>query len=186
MHGNPKEPDDGLLVSRVLSGDTEAFALLFDRYARLVRVIAWDAGHDWATVQDLTQECFLRAYRQLPRLRQPGQFRFWVTGIARQLVRETRRRRRLEPLADTNLTADPGAPGLDEQDETAHILGLVARLPEQERLAVSLFFLGERSVAETAGYLELSRSGTYEVLKRACARLRGWLGVCVTERRCPP
>jgi RNA polymerase sigma-70 factor (ECF subfamily) len=186
MHGKPKETDDGLLVTRALSGDTEAFALLFDRYARLVRAIAWDAGNDWATVQDLTQECFLRAYRQLSRLRQPSHFRFWVTGIARQLVRETRRRRRLKPLADTGSLADTGAPALDDRDETEHVLGLVARLPEQERLAIVLFFLGERSIAETASYLDLSRSGTYEILKRACTRLRRWLGVCETERRCPP
>src|ERR1700730_16137712 len=100
MENNPRKTEDGQLVSRALGGDTEAFAVLFDRYGRLVRAVVWDAGFDWATVLDMTQECFLRAYKQLAGLRKQEQFRFWLTGIARQIIREARRRRRHEPLAD--------------------------------------------------------------------------------------
>lgn len=186
MHSDPKAPDDGVLVSRALGGDTEAFALLFDRFARLVRAVAWDAGNDWATVQDLTQECFLRAYRQLGTLRERDHFRYWVTGIARQLVRETRRRRIHEQLPHPDDLADAGTRALDDRDEMNHVLELVARLPEQERLAIRFFFLRSRNIAETARFLDLSRSATYEVIKRACGRLRGWLGVCEPERGCSP
>jgi len=185
MHGNSQPPDDGQLVSRALGGEPEAFAMLFDRYARLVRAVAWDAGNDWATVQDVTQECFLRAYRQLGTLRQREHFRYWVTGIARQLVREARRRRGHEPLADAALLGAEST-ALEDSDEVEHVLGLVARLPEQERLAIRFFFLSERNVADTARLLDLSRSGTYVVIKRACSRLRRWLGVCEPERGCPP
>jgi len=186
MHSDPKQPDDSQLVSRTLGGDTEAFAMLFDRYARLVRAVAWDAGDDWATVQDLTQECFLRAYRLLGTLRKREHFRYWVTGIARQLVRETRRRRCHESLADQADLDGAATTALDDSDEIEHVLGLVARLPEQERLAIHCFFLRERNIADTARFLDLSRSGTYEVIKRACSRLKRWLGVCEPEQRCPP
>jgi RNA polymerase sigma factor (sigma-70 family) len=186
MHNDSLQPDDGQLVSRALGGDTEAFAMLFDRYARLVRAVAWDAGKDWATVQDLTQECFLRAYRQLATLHKREQFRFWVTGIARQLIREGRRRRWHEQLADPASLADAETTALDDSDELEHVLGLVARLPEQERLAIRFFFLRGRNIADTAQYLDLSRSGTYEVIKRACGRLKRWLGVCEPEQGCPP
>src|SRR5260370_35865591 len=99
MHPNPPQTEDAHLVSWALDGDAEAFAMLFDRYARLVRALAWDAGHDWAMVQDLTQECFLRAYRQLASLRKREHFRYWLTGIARQLAREARRRPRHPSLS---------------------------------------------------------------------------------------
>src|SRR5436305_13344615 len=98
MKPSANEFDDGRLVARTLGGDAEAFATLFDRYGRLVRVIIWDSGCDWATVLDLTQECFLRAYRQLTTLRQGEHFRYWLTGIARQVVREAQRRPRQGPL----------------------------------------------------------------------------------------
>src|SRR6516165_254641 len=100
MQDQPLQVNDAQLVSRALDGNTQAFAMLFDRYARLVRALAWDAGHDWATVQDLTQECFLRAYRGLASLRKREHFRYWLTGIARQLVRETRRRQVPEQLSE--------------------------------------------------------------------------------------
>jgi RNA polymerase sigma-70 factor (ECF subfamily) len=186
MHSDATGPDDGVLVTRALSGDTEAFARLFDRYARLVRAVAWDAGTDWATVQDLTQECFLRAYRQLATLREREHFRYWVTGIARQLVRETRRRRIYEPLSDSVTLVSAETSALDDRDEMEHVLGLVARLPEQERLAIRFFFLRDRNIADTARFLDLSRSATYEVIKRACGRLKRWLGVCEPERGCSP
>lgn len=178
------QPEDGQLVSRTLQGHREAFATLFDRYARLVRAIAWDAGHDWATVQDITQECFLRAYRQLASLRRREHFRYWLTGIARHLVRESRRQPRHSPLEEEPAAGGDDSVPLDDKDEIEHVLSLVARLPEQEQLAVRCFFLRDRNIADTAQVLDLSRSSAYEVIKRACGKLAGWLGVCEPEERC--
>ncbi len=59
------EPSDASLVARVLAGDREAFGCLYDRYARLVRAVVYRAGNEHPLVNDLTQECFLRAYRNL-------------------------------------------------------------------------------------------------------------------------
>src|SRR5271166_6109924 len=85
------EPSDADLGARVLAGDRDAFGRLYDRYARLVRAVVYRAGNDAPVVHDLTQECFLRAYRNLARLRQPDRFGAWVVGIARAVAREHRR-----------------------------------------------------------------------------------------------
>jgi RNA polymerase sigma-70 factor (ECF subfamily) len=182
MRDSGEAREDAELVARTLAGDREAFGRLYDRHARLVRAVALGAGRDAATVQDLTQECFLRAYRNLPSLREPGSFGPWVVGIARQLVREQRRRRRPGGLPLDGPPAAPPARSADDADEIAHVLGLVSRLPEEERLAVHFFFLGERDVGETARLLNRSRSGTYALLKRACARLARRLGLPECER----
>jgi hypothetical protein len=50
---------------------------------------------------------------------------------------------------------------------------------------VNRFFLRERNIADTAHILDLSRSGAYAVIKRACGRLAGWMGVHESERKCP-
>src|SRR5262245_5107618 len=180
MQADADQPDDGQFVRRALGGQVEAFARLFDRYARLVRAVVWDAGFEWASVQDLTQECFLRAYRQLGQLRNAAHFRFWLVGIARQVIREARRRRRHDALPD-ELSMPASVNAVDADDEIDYVLGLVGRLPEQERTAVRLYFLSERNIADTAQILDMSRSGAYEVIKRACARLAGWLGVHEAE-----
>src|SRR5262245_14133620 len=117
---------DDSLVGRALAGERGAFAELYDRYARMARAVVLDATNDAATAQDLTQECFLRAYRQLASLRQRGRFRFWLVGIARRVVREHRRRRPAEPLSNDVPSPRDEMARLADADEIEHVLRLVA------------------------------------------------------------
>jgi RNA polymerase sigma-70 factor (ECF subfamily) len=169
------EPSDADLVHRSLAGQREAFALLYDRHARLVRVVAADAGP--AHAEDVVQDVFLRAWRNLAALRAPERFAPWLVGIARKVVRETRRHRRGQPLPAVLPDPRPnGNQSADAADEANHLRHLVARLPEEERLAVQFFFLAERNVAEVARTLGRSRSGTYALIRQALSRLMRWMG----------
>ena len=178
------DPPDAELVRRTLAGDRDAFAGLYDRYARLVRAVAADAGPGRG--EDACQEAFLRAYRALGRLRDAERFGPWLVGIARRVTREARRRPRGEPLPDA--VADPRPPherDADDADEFAHALALVARLPEEERRAVRLFFLSGRDAGATARLLGRSRSGTYALIARAVATLARRAGAERTPREAP-
>jgi RNA polymerase sigma-70 factor, ECF subfamily len=179
--------DDAELVREVLSGRRDAFGLLYDRYAPLVRAVAWDATHDQAAVLDLTQETFLRAYRQLVTLRDRDRFGPWLVGITRQVVREAWRRRKHQPLGETDIPSAAGdSSGIDDRDELARVLELVRRLPETERLAIHAFYLHEQNIATTAKLLNISRSGAYDVLKRACSQLARWLASPGVTNEVPP
>jgi RNA polymerase sigma-70 factor (ECF subfamily) len=171
------EPNDAELVARVLAGDREAFGGLYDRYARLVRAILSGAAGDWSTVQDLTQECFLRAYRNLGRLREPERFGPWLAGIARQVGRERRRTLRRDRHRFVGGDAPEVASKTDvfeaiqTGDETEIVMRRLAELPERERLAIHAFFLEGCDARRAAALLGLSRSGVYAMLGRALARL---------------
>jgi RNA polymerase sigma-70 factor (ECF subfamily) len=171
------EPSDADLVARVLAGDRDAFGSLYDRYARLVRAIVSDAMISDSRIQDLTQECFLRAFQNLARLRQPLRFRFWIVGIARQVAREHRRalRRNRHVFTDVftlQVTSAPSAEAVVQTaEETEIVMRLVSGLPERERLAIHAFFLQECDASQAAQLLCLSRSGVYALLERAMARL---------------
>jgi RNA polymerase sigma-70 factor, ECF subfamily len=173
------EPTDADLVARVLSGDREAFGRLYDRYARLVRAVVYPVARDWPTVQDLSQECFLRAYKKLATLRQPSRFGYWVVGIARQVARERRRSLRRDrhqfvggnELEVSSATDVSGA--IEAAEETERVMQRLAELPERERLAIHAFFLQECNAQQAAELLGLSRSGVYALLERALGRLAG-------------
>ena len=171
------EPPDADLVARARLGDRDAFGGLYDRYARLVRAVVYRVAGGTSSTSDLTQECFLRAYRHLARLRQPDRFGAWIVGIARQVAREHRRSLRRDrhrfgtiELLQAEYQADPTG-SVQTEEEIANLLQHVGQLPERERLAIHAFFLQEQSAEQAARVLRLSRSGVYALLQRALARL---------------
>jgi RNA polymerase sigma-70 factor (ECF subfamily) len=176
---------DGTLVIGTLNGDQSAFAELYDRRARLIRAVCYDETRDAHAAAELTQEVFLRAYRDLRRLHAPDKFASWLVGIARQVCREWRRkqgreRRAMAGFSDRFALAaqwvDPPDGRLMELREaiagTTALGGCQQPLTEQERLALHAFYLQGRDVEEARGVLGLSRSGFYRVLSSACKRLR--------------
>jgi RNA polymerase sigma-70 factor (ECF subfamily) len=164
--------DDATLVNQTLQGRKEAFGRLYDRYARLVRATVHDPGRDPAAVEDLVQETFLRAYRLLPRLRDPVRFGAWLAGIARRVACEDLRSRRRSRVAFAYPPDTPAPPPAGpDADELTALLDAVSRLPARERLAVHAFYLDDGGLPRVAELLGLSRSGAYALLRRALDRL---------------
>ena len=169
---------DAARVRATIAGDSSAYGLLYDRYARLVRAVCHDTTRNLAESQDLCQEVFLRAYRNLGRLRDPERFAGWLLGIARMTCREWRKqaareRRRRKPL-EVDLIASAVQPNTDISSD--QLLDAISRLPQRERMAMHLFYLQEHPVEAAGKMMRLSRSGFYRVLDRARRRLRRLIG----------
>ncbi|MHC4443016.1 MAG: RNA polymerase sigma factor [Planctomycetota bacterium] len=165
---------DANLVEAVLSGDRSAYADLYDRYARLIRAVCYDATRDLNHSQDLSQEVFLRAYRKLGDLRDADKFAGWLVGIARTVGREWQRRR----LRDRHQYVGASPEAMDcagtsrDEERIVNLREALQSLPERERLALHVFYLQGESAEAVQRVLELSRSGTYRLLERARQRLK--------------
>ncbi len=171
------ERTDADLVAQTLAGDCEAFGHLYDRHARIVRAVVGGISLDWSTVEDMVQVCFLRAYRNLDKLRDPQRFGPWIVGFARQVARERKRSLRRDrhqfigrSPVDIESPAN-AAREVQDADELDLLMRKLANLPDRERLAIHAFFLREHDVRQAAELLELSRSGFYALLQRALSRL---------------
>jgi len=81
------------LVARACRGDQEAFRLIFERYSRPVISFVYDLVGDRELAEELTQETFVRAYRNLRTLRAETKLSTWLFGIARNVARESLRTR---------------------------------------------------------------------------------------------
>lgn len=171
-------PTDAELVCQTLAGNREAFGCLFDRHARMVRAVVGGVSLDWSTVEDMTQESFLRAFRNLTKLREHHRFGAWTVGIARKVARERKRslrRDRHEFIGNAPLdTVSPfdAITEVDDAEQSNLLMRKLATMPERERLAIHAFFLQDYNTKQAADLLELSRSGFYAVLKKALAHLR--------------
>jgi RNA polymerase sigma factor (sigma-70 family) len=138
-------PLDADLVTRTLAGNRESFGQLYDRYARVVRAVVTGVSGDWSAVEDMTQECFFRAYRNLKSLHDAQRFGSWIVGIARRVGRERRRslRRDRHRFSDAKLfsvEAYSAMQGIQDAEEIAVVMNRLAELPEKEPLAIHAFF----------------------------------------------
>lgn len=90
-------PDDELAcIQRSFADDTEAFAALVQQHQKMVHALAFRMTGSLEDAEDVAQETFLRAYRQLESFRGESKFSTWLCQIAVNLslnrrARETRR-----------------------------------------------------------------------------------------------
>jgi RNA polymerase sigma-70 factor (ECF subfamily) len=158
--------DTAELVVRARDGDQVAFGALYDRHARLVRAICYDATAHMASAEDLTQEVFLKAYQRLSQLREADRFLPWLCEIARRAGNDWRRRPRREVGFPDEWSGDEPA-AQREDPQIAELRDAIRQLPEDERMALHLFYLEEQPVVVARELLGLSQSGFYKVLERA-------------------
>lgn len=88
---------DDLLVERSRAGNCEAFGALVVRYQSPICALAYSATGSLPQSEDLAQETFLFAWKDLSKLRDPSRFRGWLHGIARNVINNSLRRQAREP-----------------------------------------------------------------------------------------
>jgi RNA polymerase sigma-70 factor (ECF subfamily) len=128
------EDEDGL-VHAARGGDRAAFGRLYDRYARLVHGILL-ARVPPREVDDLVQEVFLAALRQLHALRDVSRFGAWLSAITRNRANDHYRKSGpeaavTEPVSEEQTEGRANDP--DAEQEAALILATIRTLPEAYR-----------------------------------------------------
>jgi len=131
---------------------------------------------DFAASEDAAQEAFLIAWRKLDELREPERLRSWLAQIARNAALGQLRRSREHLELSEELAVVDGAPGPAEaaatEEEAALVRASLARLPENYRLPLVLFYREGKSVHAVAEALELSEDAVKQRLARGREMLR--------------
>lgn len=164
-----------LLMAR--RGDPRAGAALFDRCEAQVNRLVWrllgaDEAHD-----DVVQQVFVALLKGLLRVREPDALAGWVTAVTVNTVRSELRRRRIRRLW---VRSEPEALDLAEAPPTSHearallrrTYAVLAKLPEDERIAFGLRYMDEMSLAEVAAACGCSLATIKRRLQAAQARFR--------------
>src|SRR5258706_15459726 len=91
------DSSDSELVAESLAGNRDAFGWIVARYQSLICSLAYSATGSLSQSEDLAQETFVAAWKQLSALREPEKLRPWLCGIARNLIYGALRRQGREP-----------------------------------------------------------------------------------------
>lgn len=180
-------------VEKVKGGDYDAFTALFAKYRRRLAVLLrYKAGAELRSsvdIDDLLQETFLRAFRDIGHFsyESPGSFWNWLACIAGHVVLDAarfqgRQKRRAGEAVRFRSESNPNGPDpidlktpsllLSEKEAVQALLDRLDALPEDYRQAILLAKVDGLTTAEIAARLGKSREAAALLLHRALKRFR--------------
>lgn len=199
------QKSDRDLVLACQHREPQAFEELVKRHQRTVYSLLYQLAPDWEDTSDLSQEVFIRVWRNINNLRNPASFRSWLTQIVTNLFYDELRKR---PRRLPTVSMDEG---LDSEDDgstrdipdtsvmpeekalnkeiTEVIRQAMLRLPEQFRTAIVLREVEGLSYEEIAVITQTEMGTVKSRIARARTKLqellKPYLGETKTEAEVP-
>ncbi len=172
------------LVRRSAVGDQDAFRELVERHEGRVYRLALRLLGDPRAAEETAQDAFVRLYGALDSFRGDSRLSTWLHRVTVNLCRdEQRRAQRAErfvelDVAEPRLVVVSGdeAGELERAESSARVEAALARIPEAQREAIVLRYLGELSYAEIAEATGVSANTVASRVYRGLERLGGILG----------
>lgn len=177
------ETTDYLLIKQTLAGNQDAFTILVQRYQKRVHALAWRKIGDFHIAEEITQDTFLRAYRKLNTLKNPNLFAGWLYVIANRMCdtwlrKSPQEMQSLETVPVVQLEEQVYSEYTTAQREdrvserrVALVKRLLQKLPESERIVVTLHYLADSPIKEISEFLGVSLNTVKSRLHRARRRL---------------
>jgi RNA polymerase sigma-70 factor (ECF subfamily) len=173
------EAPSGLLAA-ARAGDVAAFERLMRRYERLVLVTALRLAGSMPDAQDISQEVFLKLYRNLGKLEEDA-LTTWLYRVTVNACYDLRRRRGRRPESPVEEAGQLAAAGDNPQQalteaERRRVLELSLRmLPEKERAAIVLRDLEGLPTPEVARVLGSSEATVRSQISKGRVKMRGFV-----------
>src|SRR5712675_2050284 len=149
------DSSDSELVIQSLAGDRDAFDRIVTRYQTLLCSLAYSATGSLSQSEDLAQETFITAWKQLADLREPEKLRSWLCRISRNLTYDALRKQGREPIHKAEpLEAIQESPAPEplpsdymiSREEEAILWRSIERIPESYREPLVLYYREHQSV----------------------------------------
>jgi RNA polymerase sigma-70 factor (ECF subfamily) len=178
MHSSAEDSAEARLVRAAGLGDRAAFGELYSRYARMIHGILLARVRP-ADAEDLVQDVFVSAMRQLPALRNPAAFRGWLATIARNRAIDYHREARNRFERGEEALPEKPTPGVNP--EALMILDTIRNLPEAYRETLILRLVEGMTGLEIAERTGLTPDSVRVNLFRGMRMLREALGGAVAK-----
>ena len=178
-----EQENDVQLIRKILAGDDTAFSVLVEKYQKGIHALVWRKIGDFHYAEEITQDTFLKAYKNLSTLKDPSQFAGWLYVIANHLCINWNQRKKsqMQSLASiptgkiehTSYNRYVLEQREKEATERRHRLvkNLLEKLPESERTVITLYYLGGMKSKEIGNFLGVSVHTVTSRLQRARKRL---------------
>jgi len=179
-----KTISDPELISKILAGETAIYEILIRRNNPYLFKVGRAYGFNKEDVEDLMQDTFISAYKNLAKFEHRASFKTWLVKIMlhhcyhkKQLLRFKNERPAYALITEKEIPMFSHQPSDPDKKILHKELGIIIeqaidRIPVDYRLVFSLRELNGMSVAETAEAMSLSEANVKVRLNRAKAMLR--------------
>lgn len=178
---HPDQPDD-ILLSRLQNGDEKAFTAIYERYNKMLYVLAYKYLKDTFLAEDIVQQVFLKLWEARSLFVGAVHLRNYLYTMTKNLVLNEIR----DNFSDMekNYAVIQNAPefedklqsALEEKDLFQHLYKILAELPEQKRKVCLLKIRDNLSNQEVADKLHLSVPTVKSHYSQAIKLLRDKMG----------
>ena len=170
------EDSDALAIARAKQGDSDGFRSLVERHSRSVFRLAYRMTGNESDAEDIVQETFLRAYKQLNRYESRSSFSTWLYRIASNCSVDLLRSRKVRQPVEVPETLATNDPEPDRMVFSSQVQQKVAEamneLSGQERTAFVLRHFEGLSIEEISTALGVGGNAAKHAIFRAVQKLR--------------
>ena len=175
MRRTHEDIQDELLVLQCQEGDSDALEALIARWQPRFARLAWRLTWEREAARDVVQDAWLAIVRGLDRLDDPTRFRAWAYRIVKNKCADWTRRRVAHRTATDKLgerAAHAASGDAPDSGELSRLREAMARLPDEQRMILSLHYSEEMSVVEIAALLSVPAGTVKSRLFHARNRLK--------------
>jgi RNA polymerase sigma-70 factor (ECF subfamily) len=171
----PAPDTDHALMQRIARHDAGAYRLLVARHLNFCVRFAERMLGSRADAEDVAQEVCLRIWNDAEKWKPEAKFTTWLYRVMTNACIDHKRKRRLLPLGDNDMTPDT-SPGpelsLQQQQRSRQVQAALGRLPPRQRAAVVLSYYEELSNEQAAAATGMTLNAFQQLLYRARQSLK--------------
>ncbi|CAL2083072.1 RNA polymerase sigma factor [Tenacibaculum sp. 190524A05c] len=171
--------NDQTYIEKTLKGDTNAFAFLVNNYKVMVFSLAMKMLKSREEAEEISQDTFIKAYKNLSKFKGDSKFSTWLYKIAYRSCLDSLKKNRekyhtgtIDEITINKINStDNILEEISRKERAVIIKECLDKLPEEERTILWMFYYDELSLKEILEITDLSESNLKVKLHRARKRL---------------
>jgi len=170
---------DQVYIEKVLKGDTSSYSYLVDNYKDMAYTIALKIVKNPEDAEEVTQDSFVKAFKQLKSFKGNSKFSTWLYTIVYRTAISKIRKKKLEvtdidEYVIENHSIDFSFPQLDllkVEEQKRYVIFAINTLSEIDALLITLYYLNENTFDEIVKITGLTKTNIKVRLFRARKKL---------------
>ena len=171
--------NDQHYIDKILQGETNAFAVLVDRYKDMIFSLALKMVKNREEAEEVAQDTFIKIYNSLGKFKGDSKFSTWSYKIAYNTCLDRLKKSKKEEnnisidefSAHLIKTMDNALSALEDKERKQTIQNCLNLLPGEDNIILTLFYFDDQSLEEIGKIMNVSANNAKVKLFRSRQKL---------------